>query len=172
MAIYFTSDLHFGSKLMINKYNRPKKTVSQMNDLLVKNWNEVVGKFDLVFILGDLSDTSLEETISYLDKLNGKKYLIIGNHDTELILYPEFVSRFVECTFYKRIKVNNYYVTMSHKPLDTWEGKNKGYVHLHGHIHDEQLFENGLCYNVGVDSNNYRPILLSTALNKMKYKEY
>lgn len=52
-----------------------------MNDYMLKQWNSKVRNRDEVVILGDLSWGKSEETNQLLQKLNGRLYLIQGNHD-------------------------------------------------------------------------------------------
>ena len=52
--IYFTSDHHFCHAKIINMCNRPFADLDEMHDTLIKNWNDVIGKLDEVYILGDL----------------------------------------------------------------------------------------------------------------------
>ena len=170
MAVYFTSDLHFGLQSMITDYNRPKKNTKEMDEFFIKNWNSSISYSDTVYILGDFSDLSLNDTINIIDKLNGHKHLIIGNHDECMIDSELFKSKFISMNFYKKIKIGNNTLILSHYPMYSWEGKGKGYIHLHGHIHDKQLQKNnGFCYNVGVDCNNYRPISYENILRNIKY---
>ena len=79
--IWFTSDLHLGHRAAINMCGRPFENVEEMNEILIRNFNSCVKKNDTVYILGDFSFASPEETRKILEKLNGKKHLIIGNHD-------------------------------------------------------------------------------------------
>jgi calcineurin-like phosphoesterase family protein len=78
---FFTSDLHFGDEHLLTAYEgRPFDTVGDADEAMVKRWNDVVGKRDLVWVLGDVTtDTGPSEHIA---RLNGTKYLIAGNHDT------------------------------------------------------------------------------------------
>ena len=52
---------------------------------LAKNWQSVVGEDDVVVICGDVSwainFTELYPDFAFLQKLNGKKYILKGNHD-------------------------------------------------------------------------------------------
>jgi calcineurin-like phosphoesterase family protein len=78
--IFFTSDLHIGHKNIL-KYNRHEfSTIEDMEIEMVSRWNSKVGKDDIVYILGDVSFTSLERTLFVLSQLNGEKHLILGNH--------------------------------------------------------------------------------------------
>ena len=53
--VFVTSDLHFGHKNIIKYENRPFKDVEEMDQKLIENWNNKVGKDDTVYILGDFS---------------------------------------------------------------------------------------------------------------------
>jgi calcineurin-like phosphoesterase family protein len=55
-----------------------------MNEALVNNWNSIVRTSDLIFFLGDLAfGTNIRSIDYWLNKLNGKKVFIRGNHDTQ-----------------------------------------------------------------------------------------
>lgn len=79
--IWFTSDLHFGHENIIRYTNRPYHSVDNMNKLLIMNWNERVGPDDEVYVIGDVALGKLRETVPLCLQLNGKKYLVPGNHD-------------------------------------------------------------------------------------------
>ena len=80
--IFFTSDLHFGHENVLRFDNRPFETVEEMDDELIKRWNDKVGKGDLVYVLGDLIwKTATNEAIRIIKRLNGQIILIKGNHD-------------------------------------------------------------------------------------------
>lgn len=50
---YYISDLHFDHTNVIKFDNRPFKDVEEMNNTLINNWNSVVKKSDIVYVLGD-----------------------------------------------------------------------------------------------------------------------
>ena len=52
-----------------------------MNEELIKRWNERIGKNDEVYHLGDFALSTSEEFIPIIERLNGVKYLIVGNHE-------------------------------------------------------------------------------------------
>lgn len=79
---YFTSDLHFGHKNIIKYEDRPFSSVEEMDEFLIYKWNSKVGKNDEVYILGDFGFVSGTRANELLDRLNGKKFLIKGNHDS------------------------------------------------------------------------------------------
>ena len=45
---FFTSDTHFNHANIISFCNRPFKDVEQMNEVMIANWNHVIGKDDSV----------------------------------------------------------------------------------------------------------------------------
>lgn len=69
--IYYTSDLHFGHKNIIQLTSRPFSSVEEMDEVLIKNWNSKVTKNDLVYILGDFTwYNSAEKNLKILERLN------------------------------------------------------------------------------------------------------
>lgn len=58
--VFFTSDHHFGHKLIIDFESRPFSGVEEMNRTMIENWNSVVGEGDTVFHLGDFSFMNLK----------------------------------------------------------------------------------------------------------------
>ena len=78
---YFISDTHFGHKNVIRFCDRPFKTVTEMNNSMIEIWNSVVSDADTVFVLGDVFLCPEEEAKEYIERLNGYKVLVKGNHD-------------------------------------------------------------------------------------------
>lgn len=163
--IWFTSDLHLSHANSILHNNRPFASAQQMDEEIIKRWNSKIGEFDTVYVLGDVcwgwNSKRIHDTFS---KMNGIKYLIIGNHDR---IGPHQLSNvWVEITPYKRIMINNDRVILSHYPILDWDGAYYGAYHLYGHCHGNlDLSEytklvkhhNTRCMDVGVDTHNYYP---------------
>lgn len=165
--IYFTSDLHFGHKNIIEYEHRDIgmnifPTIENHDNKLIYNWNSVVKNNDLVFILGDLSFYNAETTNNIIKRLNGHKVLIVGNHDSTFINKKLFdTTQFELITDYLQINYKGIIITMMHYPIMSYDGmyKEKGYIHLFGHIHSVPHYTLPKhSYNVGVDVNNYKPI--------------
>jgi len=76
--VRYYSDPHFGHKNMAIR--RGFKDEFEMDDHIVNEWNKVVNKKDVTWILGDIT---MEKSFPYynLDRLNGIKKVILGNHD-------------------------------------------------------------------------------------------
>lgn len=162
--IYFISDTHFFHKNILKHQDRPFDSVEDMNKSLIKNWNDKVKKNDEIFILGDFSFGKEEETLDLLDSLNGKKYLIRGNHD--LIIKKDSVqAKFQWIKDYYVLKINKQKIILFHYPIYSWDTKYHGSIHLYGHTHGNETFNEPNSYNVCADVNNYTPISLNEILN-------
>lgn len=184
--LFFTSDLHFGHRNMITFKDRPFKDIKDMEEGLIKNWNEVVGPDDYIFDLGDFMwFNSRTDTRRVASKLNGHKYMLFGNHDQEdqyskcedldLTVCGDVVHLHVTV-----LGVHFGYFILSHYPLVTWArpGEPNQY-HLFGHIHSvpgglleeygEPLIFNhpGLCMDVGTDRHNMRPVSYREIINEI-----
>lgn len=101
--VYFTSDTHFNHANIIGFCSRPFKNVNEMNETLIANWNRVVGVDDIVFHLGDFCLGGSAEWTNVLNRLNGKIYLIVGNHDMKN-LRQSYYDRFEEIVMQKHIE--------------------------------------------------------------------
>ena len=93
--VFFTSDTHFYHANIINFCKRPFANVETMNEALIENWNAVVGANDIVFHLGDFCFGGSAEWTNILNRLNGRIYLIVGNHDLKN-LRKGYYKRFEE----------------------------------------------------------------------------
>jgi calcineurin-like phosphoesterase family protein len=78
---FVTSDQHFSHARISELAERPFATVEEMNAELVRRWNEVVGPDDIVLHLGDLALGPIEESVGLTEHLNGRRFLVPGNHD-------------------------------------------------------------------------------------------
>lgn len=162
--IYFTSDLHFYHKNVIKHVNRPFHSVEEMNEKLIKNWNNRIKSEDEVYILGDFTMKGTEYATDILRKLKGKKYLIKGNHDNFVNQETFDNSLFEWVKDYFELQYNNQSFIMFHYPIEEWNHFFRGAIHLHGHQHNSPEYnilneEKGLKkYDVGVDANYMKPV--------------
>lgn len=178
---FFTSDLHFGHTNIIKYCNRPYSTVDEMNEALIANWNEVVPEENAdVYILGDLVMGKFAENIKLIKELNGRKWLVSGNHDrcwpghknyfNQIKKYLDAGISGVSQNLLLRLNANpDHNVTLSHFPkrasLGAYDHRYSDYYQttnqwvLHGHVHDTWKvdFENKQI-NVGVDVWDYKPV--------------
>ena len=137
---YYTSDLHLGHENIISICKRPFATVEEMDEILITNWNSVVKAEDTVFILGDLIYKNARAPEYYLDRLKGKKVLILGNHDTwfrkNLIKYERYFEN-TEGYHYLEVSDQGRRVVLFHYPILEWNAYYRGAYHIYGHVHDD-----------------------------------
>lgn len=172
VKIWFTSDLHFGHNNIIRYCNRPWKSVEEMDEGLIKNWNSVVGENDIVFNLGDFAFAPNWRWKEILSELRGHHYLILGNHDQSRFLGDKIMNLFEMVEQQMILKIDNRYVYLNHYPFlcysGSWRGPENAVYALHGHVHSGPDSTNRDCsrlvhlfpyqYDVGVDNNNYTPV--------------
>ncbi|WP_150461985.1 metallophosphoesterase [Nesterenkonia ebinurensis] len=79
MATFYSSDQHFGHRNIIDYCNRPFSSIQEMDEVIIARWNETVD--DEVWVLGDFAMGDRSRSLGYLQRLNGAKYLVAGNHD-------------------------------------------------------------------------------------------
>lgn len=172
--IYFTSDLHFYHKNVIKYCDRPFESVEIMNEQLIKNWNKCVKANDEIYILGDFSFKGATLTNEVLEKLNGRKYLIKGNHD-EFTSKENFdTSHFEYMKEYVKLRYQNEVFILCHYPFLEWDMRYKGSYNLHGHSHNNKEYnlnnqENKIKrFDVGVDANDFTPISIDYIIEFFK----
>lgn len=180
MSKYWTSDLHFGHKNILNYDGRPWSTVEEMEVALIKNINDTVKADDELYILGDITLHSKPAVIiDLMNRIHCKnKFLIKGNHDT---IKSDAVNCFTWIKDYYRLKfqtdekemenlpeslktiirLNKYKIrfVMSHFPMCSWDGKERGDFHLFGHVHNNghSCCQYPTKINVGIMCNNFFP---------------
>lgn len=149
MAVFFAADTHFDDASIIRYENRPFENAAAMNEAIIENWNNVVSEDDEVFLVGDVGNTS------YVEKLNGIKYLIKGNHDT--LPDEEYIkSGFVKVYDYPII-FNDFWI-VSHEPL--YVNQNMPYANIFGHVHGNPAYKtvSDRSYCVSLDRTSFSPI--------------
>jgi len=138
MKTYITSDLHFGHANIMKFCPVTRagfRDVDHMNECMIQEWNQIVHPGDQTFILGDVAFCNVERAVSILQRLNGDKILIEGNHDAKLIKDQKFRECFRETHQYLRYVHNGQLVIMFHYPIWEWDQMHRGSVHFYGHVH-------------------------------------
>lgn len=141
---YYIADLHFFHAAMNSKMDcRGFADAEQMNEYMIRKWNGKVRKNDEVVIIGDFSWGSPEETTELLKRLNGRLYLIQGNHDRFLKKKEMDLKRFVWVKSYEELQDNRRKVVLCHYPIMCYNGQyrldengNPRTYMLYGHVHD------------------------------------
>lgn len=178
--IFFTSDSHYGHKNIIEYSNRPFKDVDEMDAILIKNWNSVVGYDDDVYHLGDFSLSSADRSLRILEQLNGNIYLIKGNHEKSVLEKSFTRDKFKWIKDYYELTVEDLdakggrqVIVLLHYAMKVWNKSHKGSFHLFGHSHGSLPDDvNSLSFDVGVDSHDYFPISYEQVKQIMSKKEF
>ena len=164
---YFTADLHFGHAGIIGLCDRPFADVDEMNEALVDRWNKKVKKNDTVYIVGDLA-WKRQDAETYIPRLNGKKILILGNHD-KWYEDEDLARHFVKIVKYEEVSLEGHPITLCHYPMIEWKNSRKegtsrlGYL-VYGHIHNNikpeysMLFAAENALNAGADVDHFEPV--------------
>jgi calcineurin-like phosphoesterase family protein len=201
-TIWFTADLHHGHPKIVDICNRPvplpknfkeyydeneinpsynkwkdpewKNEMNSIHDewIIKEVFNKYIGRKDTVYILGDLSQAKRVDAEKFIDRLNGNKFLILGNHDKNIQNSTRFsqIIQIKDFTF-SRPGIN-IHIALCHYPMHSWNRKPHGSWHLYGHVHGR--YKNpGLSLDVGIDNSeiNWRPINLYELTILMGEKE-
>jgi calcineurin-like phosphoesterase family protein len=131
--VRFIADLHLGHTNMA--LHRGFSNVEEHDQYIITQWNSVVNKRDVTYILGDVT---MEKKTSYplLDHLNGVKHVVLGNHDRRqdtpyLLKHVESVGGMIQ---YKGIM-------LTHAPIHPMELEYRFNKNIHGHIHDKVVMK-------------------------------
>lgn len=133
---FFIADTHFGHASILSYDDRPFVDIESHDEELIASWNRSVHPEDDVYMLGDISYHRLDKTQEILQRLNGNKYLIAGNHDSNLLKKTEFCDMFCEITNYKEIRLNGEHIVLSHYPIPCFNKHYYGGYHFYGHVHN------------------------------------
>lgn len=134
MKIFVVSDTHWNHKNIIKYENRPE----DFNEVIIDNWNKMVGEKDVVVHLGDVifGMERSQNLIDIMSRLKGKKVLARGNHDeNDWDWYMERGFDFV-CDYYvyKNIAFSHAPLTPLPKQTLLNNGQDVQY-NIHGHFH-------------------------------------
>ena len=174
--IWFISDTHFGHDNIIRFCNRPFASAEEMDETLVRNWNDRVAPDDTVFILGDLFFRS-GNVEAILPRLRGSKRLILGNHDASWIGRVHLAAHFKSVDNYFEGSIGSAGATLCHYPMLSWPHSARTYM-IHGHIHNNThedfwplLVARDRVLNASVEINGYRPVTLEELIeNNRRFK--
>ena len=154
MNVFFTADPHYAHYNILRYTSRPWNNVDEMNEGLIKNWNDTVPKGDsITYIVGDFA---WKDHNKFLSRLNGKKVLIIGSHDH---MSQEVYKNFTEVCINKMLKIDGKFYFLNHTCQRVWERSIHGVPHIFGHSH-ARLETYNLSLDCGVDTKlaGFKPI--------------
>lgn len=187
--VWFTSDLHFGHPKVAEL--RGFNSVEAHDAALISRFNKFVKPDDVTWILGDLSAGSSAATrhaLMQVQKMNGRKRLIAGNHDP---IHPmhrdahkwvhEYWGIFEYVSPFARVSINGTRCMLSHFPYTADRGlerygqyrlRDEGMPLIHGHLHDACIThpERPNHVHVGVDANLLYPLSMDDVANILPQK--
>ena len=145
--IYLTSDLHFNHGKEFIWKARGFSSVEEMNEEIIKRWNNVVKPEDEVYIAGDLMLGDTDKGIALVNRLNGFKRIIIGNHDTDnrVEAYKIGIKNLLSIEHATRFRYGKNVFWVSHYAADTSNYDDqkawvKNLINLYGHTHQQTNF--------------------------------
>ena len=177
-SVFLVSDTHFGHTGVcrftrtdgVTKL-RPWDSAEEMDEAMVKAWNERVRPNDKVYHLGDVVIN--RKALPIMKRLNGDKVLIRGNHD---------IFKDEDYTPYFR-SLRGYHVMngmiLSHIPVHP-ESLGRFGVNIHGHLHANRVMRDlAACGRLDVVDTRYHcvcveqtpdfaPILFEDAIARIK----
>ena len=177
-SVFLTSDTHFGHA-GVCQFTRPDNptvklrpwdTAEEMDEEMVRRWNDRVGPNDKVYHLGDVVIN--RRALPILDRLNGDKVLIRGNHD---IFKDEDYTKYFRSL--RAYHVMNGMI-LSHIPIHS-ESLGRFGVNIHGHLHANRvmvpLATSGVLdridtryHCVCVEQTDFAPILFEDVIKRIK----
>jgi calcineurin-like phosphoesterase family protein len=136
-----------------------------MNQAMIKEWNDLIEPDDLVYILGDVAFMPAQKAAETVNRLNGIKILVEGNHDRKALNDPTFRNCFKEVHKYLDINYNGTKVVMSHYPFLEWDQMHRGSVMLYGHLHGGSTgMEKYRMQDVGMDATGMIAVSLDDVI--------
>lgn len=151
MKLYVISDTHFNHEKVITYAGRPFGSVEEMNEEIIRRWNDRVSDDDLVLHLGDVAFAPNKTVSEIASRLSGTKWLIMGNHDRRRTVTFWKRAGF-ERVFKHPLVVPDLNTVFSHEPI-----KAEGMHNIHGHLHELSLAApNHTC--VSVERTDYAPL--------------
>jgi calcineurin-like phosphoesterase family protein len=188
-TVWITSDTHYhhknicrgvtnwrtqDGKIPVNS-TRDFRDLDEMDATIINNINSKVGQDDTLIHLGDVAFGGFDKLEQFLDRLICKNiYLVLGNHDHHIKNDRSFIkSRFISVKNYMELNIDGEDFVLCHYPLQSWNGLNKGVIHLHGHVHlsAQNKWGNGKRLDVGMDGNNMYPYKITEIVHMMDKRE-
>lgn len=181
---YFSADLHFGHKNIIQHCNRPFDSIEQMDSILLENINTRVKRDDTLYILGDFAwfGCKRPQLVSYRKAIRCKNvHLILGNHDLPNL--KNLDGLFASMDHMKEIQIQskvrgetNIRLVMCHYAMRVWNQSHRGlswniFGHSHSNLPDDPKL---LQMDVGVDcpGHNYSPVSFEQIKEFMSKKQW
>lgn len=173
--VYFSSDLHFMHDRPFIWEPRGFSNVYEMNETIIKNFNEVMDWSDDLYILGDCFLNDNSEGIKLMRRLPGKKHIIWGNHDTDARKDLMTMCLFEPLGYATLQKFKGYNFYLCHYPtitanFDIDKPLKARVLPLSGHTHSKEIWDAAGGYNVALDAHDCYPVEINEIIKAFKEK--
>jgi len=156
---FYISDPHFGHNGIINFLDndgnkvRPFNSIEEHDETIIENCNKRVRSVDRLYIMGDV--VMNRRCLPILNRLNGKKVLLKGNHD--IFNLKDYTPYFDDIRAYKILPKSG--IIFSHIPIHPDQLNNRFKLNCHGHLHQNKINDKRYM-NLCCENLNYTPIEL------------
>lgn len=161
--VFYTSDEHYGHTNIIKYCNRPYKSVDEMNDDMIRRFNEKVPSTGFTIHAGDFylgyNKRRVQDTI--ISRLNGQHFFLMGSHDKWMDNRNS--HEIVE------FRIDGQPIVVCHYAMRVWPASHYNSWHLYGHSHGN-LPSEGKSHDIGVDNTGFYPLSHEDIINIMKDK--
>lgn len=168
-AVWLVSDTHFGHEKTCTVFKRadgsplrPFASAEEMDEEMIRRWNERVRPNDKVYHLGDVVIN--RKALKTMARLNGDKVLIRGNHD--IFRDNEYREYFRELRAYHVMNG----MILSHIPIHE-ESLARFGTNIHGHLHANRVMKDGSVdvryHCVCVEHTDFAPILFEDVIKRI-----
>lgn len=156
---FYTSDLHFGHRNIIDHCNRPFSSAEEMDDFMADTWNSQVLSDSRICVVGDLTLCSTPRALDYIKRLRGAITLVSGNHDATF-KKDSAVERYLAAGLVEVVDVLEFedhrvsHFPFKNDPQERYHSRrlvDDGKFLIHGHVHDCWR-QRGRMINVGIDA--------------------
>lgn len=187
-AMWFTSDLHFRHRKVaeLRGFTKPDGTadIDAHDQAIIRNWNMRVNYGDLVWVQGDIAMSDVTGALAIIDKLNGAKNLITGNHDAawpghrdSRKVQKRWLEHFDSVQPFAKVRLAGEEVLLSHFPYEgdhtdndratQFRLRDEGKWLLHGHIHRPQRVTGRRSIHIGLDAWGLAPVRDTEVITEM-----
>lgn len=172
MNEFFISDTHYGHSNILKfkgldgaLIRSNFSSVEEMDQFMIDSHNKVVGPNDILYHGGDVCWTN-QDLHRVMPQLNGKKILILGNHDK--LRMSEYLRYFSDIYGSKWFGHTPIKFMLTHIPMHSFSQFPSQTINVHGHIHEKEILitktTSARWYNISVERLNYTPIPLEQLL--------
>lgn len=171
---WFMGDLHLGHSNIIAFVNdkgdriRPFNDIDEHDEILIKNFNDLVMPTDRVYFLGDL--VIGRKHLPKLSRFNGRKKLVKGNHD--IFKLEDYLPYFEDIISYRIYPQHGF--IFSHIPVHESQLERRFKINFHGHLHDNTVTQHGSkvpdarYVNLCPEKTGFKPVSLEQCIDVAK----